>query len=156
LLQQRFASSSDFLTDNVQGKVTSYVSYDSWGAPTMKAILKLGVRELDLVTEYTGHMYDPVLNIYYARARMYDAADRRFMAVDPIKGIITRPSTLSQYSYVVNNPLKYFDPFGLEYVIYDPAVGHYVYTTNRTVAEEHRKAGYWVTGLESSSTKDGV
>jgi len=79
----------------------------------MKAILKLGVRELDLVTSYTGHMYDPVLGVYYARARMYDAADRRFMAVDPIKGIIIRPATLSQYSFVVNNPLKYVDLTGL-------------------------------------------
>ena len=55
--------STDYLTDNVTGKVTSYVTYDSWGDPAMKAILKLGVRELDLVTEYTGHMYDPVLGV---------------------------------------------------------------------------------------------
>jgi len=24
--------SADYLTDNVQGKLTSYISYDSWGA----------------------------------------------------------------------------------------------------------------------------
>ena len=35
------------------------------------------------------------------------------MAVDPIKGIIIRPATLSQYSFVVNNPLKYVDLTGL-------------------------------------------
>ena len=52
----------------------------------MKPIIKLGQRQLDLVTEYTGHMYDQVLEVYYARARMYDAADRRFMAMDPVKG----------------------------------------------------------------------
>ena len=44
---------------------------------------------------------------------MYDAADRRFMAVDPIKGIIIRLATLSQYSFVVNNPLKCVDQTGL-------------------------------------------
>jgi len=43
---------------------------------------------------------------------MYDAADRRFMAADPVKERITRPATLSQYSYVVNNPYKYTDPTG--------------------------------------------
>jgi hypothetical protein len=65
---------AEYLTDNVAGKVTSYVSYDDWGALTSKAILKMGVRELDLVQEYTGHPYDQVLGLYYAKARMYDPA----------------------------------------------------------------------------------
>jgi len=49
--------STDYLTDNVTGKVTSYISYDEWGVPRKKAVLKMGVREIDLVTEYTGHPY---------------------------------------------------------------------------------------------------
>jgi len=73
----------------------------------MKAILKIGVRELDLVCEYTGHPYDPVLVVYYARARMYDAADRRFMAVDPVK------EGENGYLYCNNNPKKYTDPTGM-------------------------------------------
>ena len=104
--------SAEFLTDNISGKVTSYVSYDDWGAPTMKAVLKMGVRELDLVTEYTGHSYDPLMDVYYARARMYDAADRRFMATDPVKGFITAPLSLAQYTYCLDNPIKYTDPTG--------------------------------------------
>ena len=104
--------STDFLTDNVQGKAVSYVTYDDWGAPTMKAILKVGVRELDLVTEYTGHPYDPILGVYYARARMYDASDRRFMAVDWVRGSILNPQMLGQYTYVLDNPQKYVDIFG--------------------------------------------
>jgi len=64
----------NFLTDNVQGKVTSYVSYDDWGALTMKFNLQFGSRQLDLVTQYTVHPYDPVLGVYFAQARMYDAA----------------------------------------------------------------------------------
>jgi hypothetical protein len=63
--------STGWLSDNVDGKVTSFVNYDDWGAPTMKPILRLGQRELDLVTEYTGHMYDPLLEVYCARARIY-------------------------------------------------------------------------------------
>ena len=46
---------TDFMTDNVDGKATSYVSYDDWGALASKAVLKVGVRELDLVQNYTGH-----------------------------------------------------------------------------------------------------
>jgi hypothetical protein len=48
---QNRLGSTDYLTDNIDGKVTSYVTYDDFGAPTMKAIIKLGLRELDLVTE---------------------------------------------------------------------------------------------------------
>ena len=105
--------STAYLTDNVVGSVESFVSYDDWGAPTMKAIVRLGSRDLDLVTNYTGHPYDPVLGVYYARARMYDAVDRRFMAVDPINGWITEPQTLAQYTYVLNRPLVYSDALGL-------------------------------------------
>jgi len=106
--------STDFLTDNVSGKVTSYVAYDDWGAPAMKAVLKLGVRELDLVTECTGHPWDPVLGAYYARARMYDAADRRWLSMDPIKGTLENPQSINLYVYVLNNPLAYIDLFGLQ------------------------------------------
>jgi RHS repeat-associated protein len=104
--------STGYLTDNVSGKVASFVSYDDWGAPAMKPILRLGERELELVTEYTGHMYDPLLGVYYARARMYGADDRRFMAVDPVKGDIKNPSTMVRYVYVLNNPVLMYDPTG--------------------------------------------
>ena len=104
---------SGYITDNVAGKVTSYVSYDDWGALTSKAVLRMGVRELDLVQNYTGHPYDMVLGIYYARARIYDAEGRRFMAVDPVMGDIRNPQSLVQYTYCLNNPIKYVDPTGL-------------------------------------------
>jgi hypothetical protein len=35
------------------------------------------------------------------------------MAVDPIKGSIIDPQTMVQYSYVVNNPLRWVDLLGL-------------------------------------------
>ena len=45
-------------------------------------------------------------------ARTYDAADRRFMAVDPVKGIIKEPATFTQYVYTLNNPVRNIDPTG--------------------------------------------
>ena len=103
---------TDFLTDNVSGKVTSYTTYDDWGMLTAKAIVKMGVRELDLVQEYTGHAYDQVLNLYYAKARMYDSSDRRFMSFDLVKGTVTNPQTIAQYVYCLNNSLIFIDPLG--------------------------------------------
>ena len=102
---------TDFLSDNIDGKVTSYVSYDDWGALASKAVLKVGVRELDLVQNYTGHPADMVLGVYYAKARMYDAQDRRFMAKDPIK------DGLNWYAYCNNNPIVFIDPDGLEHIV---------------------------------------
>jgi len=101
------------LTDNIAGKVTSFVSYDDWGALTSKAIVRVGVRELDLVQEYTGHPADIVLGLYYAKARMYDPLTSRFISSDLIKGFIAIPQTLNPYVYCINNPRKYIDPLGL-------------------------------------------
>jgi len=127
---------TDFLTDNVQGKVTSYTAYDDWGALTMKTIIKLGTRELDLVTEYTVHKYDPVLGVYFARARMYDAADRRFMAVDWVKGWIQQPASLVQYTYVLDNPVIWVDPSGnLRAAGFYTINGVYAYYYNPDAAE---------------------
>ncbi|MDR0292922.1 MAG: hypothetical protein LBH95_02065 [Oscillospiraceae bacterium] len=107
------SGSTDFLTDNVSGKVTGYITYDDWGMPTAKAVLKVGARELDLAAEYAGYSYDPVLRLYYARARMYDAEDRRFTSADPVKGDIAHPQTMTPYTYCLNNPVRYTDPAGL-------------------------------------------
>jgi RHS repeat-associated protein len=73
----------------------------------------MGKRQLDLVQDYTGHAYDMVLGVYYAKARMYDADNRRFMAVDPVCGNISNPQTIVQYTYCLNNSLIYWDPLGL-------------------------------------------
>jgi RHS repeat-associated protein len=77
----------------------------------------LGLRAVDLVAEYTGHPYDAVLGMYFAEARMYDAADRRFVAVDPVKGSVANSATLAQYTYVLDNPLRWVDPLGLEKIV---------------------------------------
>ena len=126
--------SSEFLTSDVTQRVTSWTSYDEWGNITHNAVLKCGTRELDLVKTYTGHERDSVLGMYYAKARMYDTADKhgsskgnklgdkRFTAVDPVKGNVRNPQSLVQYTYVLNNPLMYVDPLGMWTVALGPEV----------------------------------
>ena len=44
------------------------------------------------------------MGMYYAKARFYSADDKRFVAIDPIKGQITDPLSLVSYLYCVDNP----------------------------------------------------
>ena len=116
--------SSEFLTNDVTQRVTSWTSYDEWGNITHNAVLKCGQRELDLVKNYTGHERDSVLGMYYAKARLYDTADKhgstkgnklgnkRFMAVDPVKGDTHNPQSMVQYIYTLNDPMMYVDLLG--------------------------------------------
>ncbi|MCL1917961.1 MAG: hypothetical protein FWG14_06550 [Peptococcaceae bacterium] len=103
--------SIDSLTDNC-ACVKSSAGYDPWGKPKKSDPLKEGKRKLDLVTEYTTYAYDNVLNIYHAKARMYDAENRRFMAQDIVAGFQENPQTLNRYAYVINNPKSLTDSTG--------------------------------------------
>jgi RHS repeat-associated protein len=104
--------SVDFTTD-AAGNTLSYVNYDPWGVAVTTSPWTLGSRKIDLVAEYTGHPYDVVLGLYFAEARMYDAADRRFVANDPVRGGVVNPLSLNRYAYVIDNPLYWIDPWGL-------------------------------------------
>jgi RHS repeat-associated protein len=118
--------SVDYLSDNVSGKVASYIDYDEWGAPMKKSVLKLDARELDMAVEYTGHPWDAVIGVYYARARMYDAKDKRWMAQDVIRGTVANTITLNRYVYVLDNPVNYVDSWGLvavDLLAYTKAMG---------------------------------
>ena len=65
-----------------------------------------------------------MLELYYAKARFYDAHDRRFTAVDPIldpsqydlREYVKNPVQLVQYLYVENMPIIALDPLG-QYLI---------------------------------------
>ena len=107
-----YLGTADYLTSPVSLKVESWTHYNEWGEITHNAVLKCGQRELDLVKRYATHDYDQVLGMYYAKARFYDASNRRFMAVDPVKGTVTNPMTMVQYLYVLDNPLTNIDPTG--------------------------------------------
>lgn len=107
---------ADYLTSPVSLKVTSWTHYNEWGEITHNAVLKCGMRELDMVKRYATHDYDAVLNMFYAKARFYDADNRRFASVDPVKGYVSDPASLVQYPYVKDNPLVYIDPDGNELV----------------------------------------
>jgi RHS repeat-associated protein len=59
---------------------------------------------------YTGREYDRETNLYYLRARYYDANLGRFISRDPIG----MRDNVNLYSYVANSPVGYVDRMGRE------------------------------------------
>lgn len=120
-----YLGTTDYLTSAVNSKVISWTSYNEWGEITHNAVLKCGKRELDLVKEYATHDYDAVLDLYYAKARFYDAYNRTFTAQDPIldpsqydlREYVKEPMALVQYLYVRDNAVNLIDILGLYYVV---------------------------------------
>ena len=120
-----YLGTTDYLTSAVNSKIISWTSYSEWGEISHNAVLKCGQRELDLVKEYATHDFDAVLNMYYAKARFYDADNRRFTAVDPIldpsrydlREYVTDPMQLVQTLYVKDNAVNWIDPLGKELAI---------------------------------------
>jgi RHS repeat-associated protein len=100
-----------FATDAATGAVLLRSGYDTWGREAMAEELSID-GESWAFTEYTVHTYDPVLGFYYAKARMYDAENRRFVAMDSARGNVRDPLTVPRYVYALDNPSNFIDHNG--------------------------------------------
>lgn len=109
------------LTDDY-GRVMTRVQYSEWGdlIHTEPITIEHGFRMISPQNNFTGHEYDDVLGMYYAKARMYDQANRRFTAMDPVKGDFRDPLSVIPYLYVKDNPMKWIDPLGMVSKMPDP------------------------------------
>jgi len=104
------------------GRVTARADYTDWGEVRRYTDITVdqGFRRLLPEITYATHEYDDVLNQFYAKARMYDAENKRFDAVDPIlnpveysiSNYVSDPMMLVQYLYVRNNSINWIDRDG--------------------------------------------
>ncbi len=92
------------------GQSFAELTYDAWGMPVSPNKLLNNDHGNYVFATFTGHIYDTTLDIYFAEARFYDASNRTWLAMDPVK------DGLNWYQYCYSNPTTYWDPSGLESV----------------------------------------
>jgi RHS repeat-associated protein len=67
-----------------------------------------------MVSKYchTDSNRDRENELYYFNHRWYDPASMRFLSKDPAGMVVSDPRTINRYTFVNNNPLRYYDPDG--------------------------------------------
>jgi RHS repeat-associated protein len=76
-------------------------------SPVTVSNIQLRTEDTNLF-RYTGEYYDLETNTYMLRFRNYDPRTSRFTREDPIR------HGLNYYTYCGNNPIMFFDPWGLK------------------------------------------
>jgi RHS repeat-associated protein len=89
---------------NTSGTVVDHVSYASFGSILSESSPGNGDR-----FKFTGREYDSAADLYYYRARYYDASAGRFISQDPLG---FSAGDFNTYRYVVNGPTDANDPTG--------------------------------------------
>ena len=90
---------------NSAGNLVQSYDYTPFGRTTATGT------DVGNVLGFTGREYDPASGLYYYRNRWYSPDLGRFLEPDPI-GLAGWDVNL--YRYVGNDPLNWWDPFGLE------------------------------------------
>ncbi len=66
---------------------------------------------------YTGHEHMTAFSLINMNGRVYDPYTSQFLSPDPFVQDPTNPQNYNRYSYVLNNPLKFTDQVGYNYMI---------------------------------------
>ncbi|RAP33960.1 hypothetical protein DID80_07685, partial [Candidatus Marinamargulisbacteria bacterium SCGC AAA071-K20] len=57
-------------------------------------------------------VFDEEIGLYYFNHRFYDPSSMKFLSKDPAGMVLSDPRTINRYTFVNNNPLRYYDPDG--------------------------------------------
>lgn len=101
--QHTDALGSPVAMTNAAGAVVERTNYDPYGGAIGKVVDGVG---------YTGHVMDASSGLTYMQQRYYDQGVGRFLSVDPVVADAGSGGSFNRYSYVSNNPYRYFDPDG--------------------------------------------
>ena len=103
-VHQDHLSGTSVTTDSA-GNVVATIKYFPFG------VCRNSQGTVDTDKLFTGQRLDDT-GLYYYNARYYDATIGRFISPDTTVQDMANPQTLNRYSYCLNNPLKYVDPTG--------------------------------------------
>ncbi|KIA99667.1 hypothetical protein OA88_19100 [Flavobacterium sp. JRM] len=122
-LHRDYQGSIIAITDNNAAIVEKRL-YDAWGA-IIKVQNGAGVT-LDGLTVldrgYTGHEHIQSMGLINMNGRLYDPKLHRFLQPDNYIQQVENTQNYNRYAYVLNNPLKYTDPSGEEFITLGAAV----------------------------------
>ncbi len=107
-------SSSSVLTNGSDGSKTEQVTYYPFGQTRTDTDGAGNPISPGFRYKYTDQEFDDTTGLYYYQARYYDPVLGRFIQPDPLVPDLYDPQSLNPYSYVLNNPLRYTDPTGLQ------------------------------------------
>ena len=95
------------LSDSAQRVVAGY-DYDAFGSLLNQS------GAVDNQIRFTGRTWNDEIGLYDYRLRWYDPSAGRFTTEDPWRGALSSPATLHRFTYVMNSPINYVDPYGLQ------------------------------------------
>ena len=85
--------------------------YDVWGKQT---VIK---DEICFNHGFTGHEMLPQFGVIHMDGRLYDPTLGRFLSPDNYVQLPENSQSFNRYSYCINNPLKYVDPNGENFLV---------------------------------------
>jgi RHS repeat-associated protein len=116
------------MTTNASGGVVSCHDYLPFGSEIPSGWGRNGIfcygQTSETTLKFTGKERDAETGLDYFGARYFSGAQGRFTSPDPenLGSILGDPQSWNGYAYGRNNPLKFTDPFGLNYTVCD--AGH--------------------------------
>lgn len=117
--------SINLIVDGTSGDIVSDLSYDAWGRNRNPYDWTYDNISLSSITDrgYTGHEHMTAFNLINMNGRAYDPYTSQFLSPDPFVQDPANPQNYNRYSYVLNNPLKFTDPSGYNFQVYDSNYG---------------------------------
>src|SRR5260370_30819397 len=86
--------------------------------------------------KFTSDERDSESGLDHTWFRQYSSSLGRWITPDPFAGYIDNPQSLNRYSYVLNNPLAFRDPYGLDCVYLSDDGSSIEYIDSNSSAEE--------------------
>jgi len=112
--------------------------------------------------QFTGQIKDDETGLYYFVRRYYDPELGRFTQPDYAIQDLSNPQSYNRYSYCVNDPLRYTDPTGLDFIAtssdlrYGYIPGPNAYKTGNSTIGQIGASVYNVAPLIANATYQGM